>query len=117
MTPEQLRTVGELRHLAVTGEARARRESLHIGLRELALAIGVSPSALSRWENRINLPRGDHALRWADALGVLSLKQDGTAPTYQAGASAGNDEAARVPAGPPQSSNPHSPARENRTSS
>lgn len=104
MTPEQLRTVGELRHLAVTGEARARRESLHIGLRELALAIGVSPSALSRWENRINLPRGEHALRWADALGVLSLKQDGAAPTYQAGASAGNDEAARVPAGPPQSS-------------
>ncbi|MGW2044678.1 helix-turn-helix domain-containing protein [Streptomyces sp. NPDC001858] len=70
MTPEQLRTVGELRHLAVTGEARALRESLHIGLRELARVIDVSPSALSRWENHINLPRGEHALKWAAVLGV-----------------------------------------------
>ncbi|WP_419249526.1 helix-turn-helix domain-containing protein [Streptomyces griseorubiginosus] len=94
MTPEQLRTVGELRHLAVTGEARARRVSLHIGLRELARVIGVSPSALSRWENRINLPRGDHALRWANALGVLSTTEAGASPVYQPGESAGNDEAA-----------------------
>lgn len=94
MTPEQLRTVGELRHLAVTGEARARRVSLHIGLRELARVIGVSPSALSRWENRINLPRGEHALRWANALGVLSPAEVGASPVYQPGESAGNDEAA-----------------------
>lgn len=36
-------------------------------------------------------------------LGLLPNNSD-TAPTYQAGAPAGNDEAARVPAGPPQSS-------------
>lgn len=36
-------------------------------------------------------------------LGLLP-NDSGTAPTYQAGASAGNDEAARVPAGPPLSS-------------
>ncbi|MEU9405076.1 DNA-binding protein [Streptomyces sp. NPDC048281] len=37
-------------------------------------------------------------------LGLMP-EENGAAPTYQAGASAGNnDEAARVPAGPPQSS-------------
>lgn len=94
MTPEQLRTVGELRHLAVTGEARALRQSLHIGLRELARVIGVSPSALSRWETSINLPRGEHALRWADALGVQPATRKGASPVYQPGESVENDEAA-----------------------
>ncbi|MDX2696841.1 helix-turn-helix domain-containing protein [Streptomyces ipomoeae] len=94
MTPEQLRTVGELRHLAVTGEARVLRKSLHIGLRELARVIGVSPSALSRWENRINLPRGEHALKWAEALGVKPSAENGAALVYQTGASARNSEAA-----------------------
>lgn len=36
-------------------------------------------------------------------LGLLP-QENGTAPRYQPGASAGNDEAARVPAGPPLSS-------------
>lgn len=77
--------------------------SLHIGLRELARVIGVSPSALSRWENRINLPRGEHALKWADALGVQSARV-GAVPGAQPGASAGNDEAPRGSAGAPLSS-------------
>lgn len=81
--------------------------SLHIGLRELARVIDVSPSALSRWENRINLPRGEHALRWADALGVQPATRNGAAPAYQAGASAGNDEEAGYqPASPVEQSAP-----------
>ncbi|MFC7842526.1 DNA-binding protein [Streptomyces sp. NPDC057382] len=36
-------------------------------------------------------------------LGLIP-QETGAAPTYQAGAATGNDEAARVPAGPPQSS-------------
>jgi hypothetical protein len=36
-------------------------------------------------------------------LGLIP-QENGTAPTYQVGASAGNNEAARVPAGPPQPS-------------
>ncbi|WP_055527120.1 hypothetical protein [Streptomyces graminilatus] len=45
-------------------------------------------------------------VRTVDAWKFLGLipQENGTAPTYQAGAPAGNDEAARVPAGPPQSS-------------
>lgn len=45
-------------------------------------------------------------VRTVDVWKFLGLipQENGTAPTYQAGASAGNDEAARVPAGPPQSS-------------
>ncbi|MBE4790713.1 helix-turn-helix transcriptional regulator [Streptomyces sp. NE06-02F] len=105
MTPEQLRTVGELRHLAVTGEARVLRKSLHIGLRELARVIGVSPSALSRWENRINLPRSEHALKWAEALGVQPSARSSAALVYQTRASAGNSEAAGYqPAAPNEQS-------------
>jgi hypothetical protein len=45
-------------------------------------------------------------VRTVEAWKFLGLmpEENGAAPTYQAGASAGNDEAARVPAGPPQSS-------------
>lgn len=72
MSPEQLRTVGELRELALSGQARALREARHIGLRELAIAIGTSPSAVSRWENGINKPRGANALKWAEVLGITA---------------------------------------------
>ncbi|WP_431772216.1 helix-turn-helix domain-containing protein [Streptomyces cucumeris] len=70
MNAEQLRTVGEVRTLAASGKARALREARNIGLRELARAIGASPSALSRWEHGVNRPRADHALKWALALGL-----------------------------------------------
>lgn len=43
-------------------------------------------------------------------LGLIP-EGNGTAPRYQPGASAGNDEAARVPAGPPQSSKSASTAK------
>lgn len=45
-------------------------------------------------------------VRTVDVWNFLGLvpQENGTAPTYQAGAPAGNDEATRVPAGSPQSS-------------
>lgn len=75
MNPEQLRTVGEVRSLAASGKARALREARHIGLRELARAIGASPSAVCRWEQGVNRPRADRALKWAIALGLTPKEQ------------------------------------------
>lgn len=39
-------------------------------LQEIADAIGVSPLTVYRWERGETQPRGVHALRWADALGI-----------------------------------------------
>ncbi|MFJ4692817.1 helix-turn-helix domain-containing protein [Streptomyces sp. NPDC088766] len=70
MTPEELRTVGELRCLAASGRARALREAQRIGLRELARTIGTSPSTVSRWETGATQPRSALALKWAQVLGL-----------------------------------------------
>ncbi|WP_443079989.1 helix-turn-helix domain-containing protein [Streptomyces sp. P9-A2] len=76
MTPEELRTVGELRCLASSGHARALREARHIGLRELARTIGASPSTVSRWETGISQPRGAVALKWAAVLGLAGASSE-----------------------------------------
>ncbi|MEU9065485.1 helix-turn-helix transcriptional regulator [Streptomyces sp. NPDC048306] len=79
MTPDELRTVGELRCLAASGHARALREARHIGLRELARTIGTSPSTVSRWETGATQPRGALALKWAQVLGLEGTASEGDA--------------------------------------
>lgn len=70
MTSEQLNQLSSVRRLAASGEARARRINRRIRLREMAAALDVQPSTLSRWENGRSTPRSDVALRWADLLGL-----------------------------------------------
>ncbi|MBM7091030.1 helix-turn-helix transcriptional regulator [Streptomyces sp. S12] len=70
MSPEDLRRISAVRALVATGKAREQRESRRLTLREIAQAIGSSPSTIYRWEQGTSQPRGPHALRWADALGI-----------------------------------------------
>lgn len=78
MTPDDLFRVSSVRHLAACGRARAIRKKRRISLRELASAIGTTPSTLSRWENGRTTPRGAAALRWADALGFRAADEEVT---------------------------------------
>lgn len=69
MTPILL--LSQARSLTRDGDGRRRREAAAISLRELALAINVTPSTLSRWETGRSRPRASAALRWAEALRSL----------------------------------------------
>ncbi|MBP5915894.1 helix-turn-helix domain-containing protein [Streptomyces scabiei] len=74
-----------------------------------ALDIGRTATYQLARENALPIPciRVGRQLRArrSDLLNFLGLSGEiGTSPEYQPGESAGNDEAARVPAGPPQSS-------------
>ena len=66
-----LACLSQARSLTQSDVGRRRREAAQISLRELADAIGVTPSTLSRWENGTSRPRACAALRWADALRSL----------------------------------------------
>lgn len=72
MSPEDLRRISAVRVLVANGEAREQRKRRHLTLREVADAIGSSPSTIQRWEKGVSAPRAAYALRWADALGVPS---------------------------------------------
>lgn len=66
-----LATVAWVRRALRTGAARSIREASGTTLGELARAIEVSPSAVSRWERGIRTPRPDDAERMAGALKAL----------------------------------------------
>ncbi|MFD9905892.1 helix-turn-helix domain-containing protein [Streptomyces sp. NPDC059063] len=76
MTPDELRRVSSVRHLAACGDARTIRKKRRVSLRELAEAIDTSPSSLSRWENGRTAPRSAVALRWAAALDFPTTAQE-----------------------------------------
>lgn len=62
-----LREITEARRLDPAA-ARALRIAAGVGLREMASAIGVVPSTLSRWERGLRRPRSAAAVRWAEAV-------------------------------------------------
>jgi transcriptional regulator with XRE-family HTH domain len=70
VTPDELRRISEVRALVANGEARAKRLERRLTLREIADAVGSSPSTIHRWEQGTSAPRSAHALRWAKALGI-----------------------------------------------
>lgn len=70
MSPEDLRRISAVRALVANGEAREQRQLRRLTLREIADAIGSSPSTVLRYEQGTALPRSRHALRYADALGI-----------------------------------------------
>lgn len=65
-------TMGEIaaarRLTSNPGTCRALRIAGGVSLRELAAALHVDPSALSRWETGARRPRTDHALAWSRLL-------------------------------------------------
>lgn len=70
MDPKDLRRISYVRRCVADGTLKERRLAWQISVRELAQALNVSASTLSRWENCRSVPRADAALRWADAVGV-----------------------------------------------
>ena len=67
---EALRLV-EARRLAASGEGKSIREAAGLSIHETADVLGLSVSALFRWENGERVPRGDRAVAWADFLEQL----------------------------------------------
>ncbi|MFD7003947.1 helix-turn-helix domain-containing protein [Streptomyces mirabilis] len=72
MDPQDLRRISEVRTLVANGKAREQRESRRLTLREIAEAIGTSPSTVYRWEKGTASPRGAAALRLAEVLEITA---------------------------------------------
>jgi transcriptional regulator with XRE-family HTH domain len=62
--------------LAENEQGRLVRERSGISLRELAATIGTNMGELSRWERGIARPRAPVALRWPEAIEVISAELD-----------------------------------------
>lgn len=58
--------------MLASGQARERRKSLRMSLREVAAAMGKDPGSLSRWESGKVQPQAPAALQLADILGITS---------------------------------------------
>lgn len=71
MTETRLIRLAEVRQAAKNGVARRVRLDHEISVAEMSSVVGVAPSTISRWETGERTPRGDAALRWADALDAL----------------------------------------------
>lgn len=63
-----LKLAAEIRRDAAAGHMRVRRELAQAGLTELAVEIGISAAALSRWERGLARPTADHARKWDERL-------------------------------------------------
>jgi transcriptional regulator with XRE-family HTH domain len=61
-----------IRELARSGAARQIRENALLSLADLAKALGVHPSSVSRWETGRSLPRAGVAGRWGAILRELN---------------------------------------------
>lgn len=72
MTSASLRQVSRVRALAKDGGARERRLSAQVSLREVAHALGTTPSTVHRWETGECRPSEQSALRWAKLLVELT---------------------------------------------
>lgn len=72
MDIEALQRVSEVRRMLASGQARKRRLSLRMSLREVATALDMTPGSLSRWESGRVQPRPAAALKLADLLGITT---------------------------------------------
>ncbi|WP_405580728.1 helix-turn-helix domain-containing protein [Streptomyces sp. NBC_01092] len=70
MDIEALKRVSEVRRMLASGQARERRLSLRMSLREVSTALEMTPGSLSRWESGQVQPRAGAALKLADILGI-----------------------------------------------
>ncbi|PKQ22322.1 MAG: hypothetical protein CVT65_13970 [Actinobacteria bacterium HGW-Actinobacteria-5] len=62
------------RTFAATGDGLRRRQAAGLSLREVAAAVGISPTTLWRWEKGQRTPRGRAAIAWACLLDELGRK-------------------------------------------
>jgi transcriptional regulator with XRE-family HTH domain len=66
--------LAETREAVSTGAASKLREAARLSQADVARAIGVSPSTVSRWEAGERLPRGKAARRYAEFLNALRAR-------------------------------------------
>jgi transcriptional regulator with XRE-family HTH domain len=71
MTKAHALRLVHLRAAISSGEAREIRVAARLSISEMAAACGVDQSTLWRWEQGKRLPRGEHAVRYADVLDSL----------------------------------------------
>lgn len=69
---ERLAGVRDLTH---SGQARKIRQHANLTRAEVARAVGVDPSTVSRWESGERRPRGTAAIRYAELLRRLSAER------------------------------------------
>ena len=68
MTTRQVLQLTEARRLLRSGEAREIRHAAGLSLHEVARVCGVTPGAVSRWEQGERRPTGDAAVQFANLL-------------------------------------------------
>ena len=68
MGSRELRELQRMRDMVHGGLVRAVRVNAGLSLREVAQAVGVTPSAVFYWEQGKNVPRGEPAIRYARVL-------------------------------------------------
>ena len=74
MDLERLMLIVDARRRAQDGSARRIRQQAGLTLAEVAKALGVDESSVSRWEGGSRQPRADVAVRWAQLLAELERK-------------------------------------------
>lgn len=68
-----IKEIAWARKMARSGRGRDLREAASLSLTEVALTLGVTPAALSRWERNERIPRTEAAVRYAAVLrGLLA---------------------------------------------
>ncbi len=71
---DELLMLASARTLAATGEGRRCRIAAGLSLREVASAIGASPTTVWRWEMAERSPRGSSAVAWASLVRALKKR-------------------------------------------
>lgn len=66
--------LSRIRSLARSGSARTVRLAAGLSLAEIAATVGVTSSAVFRWENGERAPHGDAALRYGELLEALMTR-------------------------------------------
>lgn len=83
MTKAHALRLVQLRAAISTGETRRLRVEARLSISEMAAACGVDQSTLWRWEQGKRLPRGEHAVRYADVLDSLQSETAAAAEDRQ----------------------------------
>ena len=69
-TAQQLARV---RQMARSGQARRIRQAALLSQAEIAAHVGVSASAVARWEGGSRMPHGEEAILWLELLTSLAV--------------------------------------------
>lgn len=68
VTAQQIVKLHAARRYAATGAGRRIRQCAELSMSDIAKAVDVAESTISRWENGLRVPRGTAAARWAELL-------------------------------------------------